>query len=377
MLIIDRYILRLFTKVGLISFASLTGLYIMIDTAGNFEEFVSYSGRLGGFFRVIGDYYGPRVFTFFDRISGLLPLIAAMFAVTWLQRTNELTALMAGGVSKLRVLAPLIIAAVVVSLLGVANRELLIPSVREKLTRNAQDWLGENPRPLTPRYDIATDILLGGKATIAAAKRIDHPNFRLPPSLRDFGRQLEADSAVYLEPQDSRPGGYLLEGMTNPSDIDDLPSATFNEQDLILTPHDTDWLQPNQCFVASRVSFDRLASGNAWQQFASLPELIAGLRNPSLDLGADTRVAIHTRFIQPLLDMTLLFLGLPLVLSRNNRHIFVAIGTCLGIVVLFVLVQLVFNWLGANYLISPALAAWCPLMIFLPVAFALSPPLFE
>ena len=159
MLTIDRYILRLFTKVALISFASLTGLYIMIDTAGNFEEFVSYSGRLGGFFRVIGDYYGPRVFTFFDRISGLLPLIAAMFAVTWLQRTNELTALMAGGVSKLRVLAPLIIAAVVVSLLGVANRELLIPSVREKLTRNAQDWLGETPRPLTPRYDITFSSL--------------------------------------------------------------------------------------------------------------------------------------------------------------------------------------------------------------------------
>ena len=377
MLIIDRYILRLFTKVALISFASLTGLYIMIDTAGNFEEFVSYGGRLGGFFKVIGDYYGPRVFTFFDRINGLLPLIAAMFAVTWLQRTNELTAIMAGGVSKLRVLAPLIIATVVVSLLGVANRELLIPAVREKLTRNAQDWLGDTPRPLAPRYDNATGIQLAGKATIAADKRIDHPNFRLPPSLRDFGRQLEADSAVYQESQDGRLAGYLLDGLSKPSDISEIPSARFNDEDLILTPLDTDWLKPNQCFVVSRVSFDRLAAGNAWQQFASLPELIAGLRNPSLNLGADARVEIHKRFIQPVLDMTLLFLGLPLVLGRNNRHIFIAIGTCLGIVVLFVLVKLVFEWLGANYLISPALAAWCPLIIFLPVAVGLSRPLFE
>ena len=35
-------------------------------------------------------------------------------------------------------------------------------------------------------------------------------------------------------------------------------------------------------------------------------------------------------------------------------------------------VLLVFQAMGMNYLISPALAAWCPLMIFVPCAVVLS-----
>ena len=51
--------------------------------------------------------------------------------------------------------------------------------------------------------------------------------------------------------------------------------------------------------------------------------------------GADVRVAIHSRVTQPLLDITLLFLGLPLVLSRENRNMYLAIGMCVGVVIAF------------------------------------------
>jgi len=64
----------------------------------------------------------------------------------------------------------------------------------------------------------------------------------------------------------------------------------------------------------------------------------------------------------------LLLLGLPIVLSRQNRSIFVAAGICVLLVALFVLVILASQAAGNSYLISPALAAWCPLMIFVPIA---------
>ena len=57
-------------------------------------------------------YYGARVLSFFDRISGLLALIAAIFTITWFQRTNELTAVMAAGISKARIIRPLVVATV-------------------------------------------------------------------------------------------------------------------------------------------------------------------------------------------------------------------------------------------------------------------------
>ena len=45
-----------------------------------------------------------------------------------------------------RIIKPLVAAAVLVSVLAIANRELLIPSVRDKLANNAQNWLGDNER---------------------------------------------------------------------------------------------------------------------------------------------------------------------------------------------------------------------------------------
>jgi len=120
--------------------------------------------------------------------------------------------------------------------------------------------------------------------------------------------------------------------------------------------------------VASDVSFAQLAAGNAWRQFSSLGDLIAGLHNPSLDLASDVRVMVHARILQPLLDMTLLCLGLPIVLARQQRNIFVASRTCVLVVTVFVLVILACHAAGNSYLISTALAAWCPLLIFVPLA---------
>jgi len=89
------------------------------------------------------------------------------------------------------------------------------------------------------------------------------------------------------------------------------------------------------------------------------------------------RVAIHARIVQPALDITLLFLGLPLVLRRNNRNMFVAIGLCVVVITVFYLVVLGCQSLGSSYMISPALAAWLPLIVFVPAAMAMSEPLRE
>lgn len=127
--------------------------------------------------------------------------------------------------------------------------------------------------------------------------------------------------------------------------------------------------KPDACFVVSDITFEHLAADGAWCQFASTPQLIDVLRNPSLDYGADTRVTLHRRFVQPVLDVTLLFLGMPFVLSRANRNIFVATAQCLLLVAGFFVVVLGCQTLGNTILVSPALAAWLPMLIFVPLAY--------
>ena len=156
--------------------------------------------------------------------------------------------------------------------------------------------------------------------------------------------------------------------MKQPKELDGRPSLRLGDRLVLITPRDADWLEPGQCFLVSDVSFGQLTDDQAFRKFSSTPQLIAGLRNRSLDFGADVRVAIHSRMVQPFLDVTLLFLGLPLVVSRESRNVFLAIGMCIAVVTLFLLVVIGFQSLGSIYLVDPALAAWAPLMVFVPPA---------
>ena len=378
-LIIDRYLLRQFVQTFLICFCSLTGLYIVIDAFTNLEEFITYSRDHGGLLSVMGTYYAYRALTFFDSTSPIVTLIAAMFTVTWIQRHNELTALEAAGIPKSRIIKPLFATAIVIIGLKVANREVAIPAVRENLSYNAQDLGGSRGKQLIPRYDAETGVLLRSTGlTFANERRIDKPDFQLPEGLDRYGPRIVAAEAFYKPAEGDRPGGYLMVGVSEPGGLDGEPSlALENGRTVVLTRRDHDWLEPGQCFVASEVAFEYLAADSNWRQLSSTWELIQGLRNRSLDYGAGERTAIHSRLVQPVLDLTLLFLGLPLVLSRSNRNVFLAIGMCLALVVAFMLVVFGCNILGSGYWLEPSLAAWLPLMIFVPCAVAMSQPLRE
>ncbi|MGM0489498.1 MAG: LptF/LptG family permease [Planctomycetota bacterium] len=364
----------MFAKVLVISFFSLTGLYIVIDLFGNLNEFMSYAGKQQGLLSVLAQYYGPRVLAFVDRTSSLLALLAALFTITRIQRSNELTALMAAGISKARVIRGLVFATTIVALLASVNREIGLPQVRDKLRRNAQNWLGENAERMTAQRDQQTQILLGGKETIAAEKKIIQPIFRLLDSPPHFGRQLVAATATYHSASDDHPSGYLLHDVSQPGDLTQIPSyrRSPKSKPIIFTPKDHAWLKDEQCFVASDITFAQLVADRSCQQYYSTATLWRTLRNPSLDYGANTRVIVHRRFVQPILDVTLLFLGLPLVLTRSQRNMFVAAAQCLLLAGTFFLVSMACESMGNAVMISPALAAWLPVLVFVPLAYTLA-----
>lgn len=376
MLLIDRYLLIQFLKSFLIFFISFTGLFIVIDSFNNLDEFLKYGDQTGSTFRVLWDYYSPRVFTFFGMTSGILTLISAMFTVTWLQRHNEMTALMAAGISQARIVRPVIVAVIVIAILGVLNRELLIPRYMDRLTRNAQDWLGESKKTFQPKFDNRTGVLLNGAATVASDFRIESPNFRLDQNYDGIGNQINGENAFYQVATEDHPSGFLVDNLTKPATTNGVASADFEGTPLVLMPADHDWLEPNQCFLVTELTFEQLTASSQWRDYASTYDLIATLSNRSLDVGADVRTEIHSRIVQPFLDITLLFLGLPIVLRKENRNIFIAIGYCLLLVMCFYAVTLVCKAMGATSWIRPtSLAAFIPLIIFVPIATAMAAPL--
>lgn len=374
---LDRYLLKQYVQVFLICFVSLTGLFIVIDAFGHLESFVDYSeNHDANLLAVLADFYGYRALEIFDQVCGMLALVSAMFTVTWIQRHNEMTALLAAGVPRLRVLRPIIVAALVVSVSAAVVRETVIPRTRDKLARDSKNLSGDQDLPLQPRYDNLSDIRLGGEAYVVKTGSIRRANFVLPTPLDRYGKQLTAEEAHYVPPQGERPSGYLLRGVQTPTALLSQPTLRLEDgSPVVVTPPDAPWLQADEVFVVSGVPFALLAGGAGWKDYASTPEIVSALASPSIELGADVRVALHRRLLHPLFDATLLMLGLPLVVSGANRNPFIAIGMCLAVTASFYLVQLGAQWIGSGGWVRPALAAWAPLLVFAPVAVGLSDPL--
>src|SRR5690606_27098592 len=70
-------------------------------------------------------------------------LLAAMFTVAWAQRNNELLPMLSAGVSTHRFVRPVLVGSALMLAVGVANQELLVPRVADRLMANRDDPVGE------------------------------------------------------------------------------------------------------------------------------------------------------------------------------------------------------------------------------------------
>ena len=208
MRVIDRYVFFLFLRVFIICCTCLAGMYVVGDFVENLNEFIDAAAQYGGMLQVMARYYAGRIPWFLDMIARVAALVAGVFAVTWLQRNNEMTALMAAGISRWRIIKPLVFGVVMVTVIQVINREVIIPHFREELSQSIRDWSGNKASPMSPQFDYMTDILLDGQEAIARDQRIVKPAFRLPMTMAYFSSELNADYAVRRPATPDHPSGY-------------------------------------------------------------------------------------------------------------------------------------------------------------------------
>ena len=157
--------------------------------------------------------------------------------------------------------------------------------------------------------------------------------------------------------------------VTEPKDLSELTSMSVDDRMVVYAPSDHKWLRPRQTFIAVELDAHEIAFGKQLAQYSTLKEMMATLRKPRLWFGHGQQIEVHSRILHPLLDLTLLLLGLPLVISRPDRNIFMAAGSAVLVIVAFSLVVMVSKGLGSYSLLRPAsLAAWLPLIVFVPLA---------
>lgn len=370
MAIYDRYLTVLFFRVLFVFFSALCGLFMIVDFFDRLEEFIEITQTEGTLASVAFEFYTPRILSFFDRVSGLVALISAVFVITWIRSNRELIAIYSGGIPIRRVIRPIIWCVIVVSVFGVVNREVLIPAYKDRLVRDSRNWFGKDEVTIRPTYDRMTGVFLNAKAAVIVDREIVSPIIQLPVNSGAEFDRIVAKEGKYLPASQDRPAGFLLTEVSVPLEIDRLPNVVGDEGVLVYTPRDTNWLEKKTCFLTSRITVSDLTKKDANAIYSSTPELVSDFQNPSRNYDSTSRVLVHARFVQPILDILLVFIGLPLVLNNQSQNVFLAIGLNVVLIILFFLLQLCSHSLGIGGLVSPALAAWLPLFIFAPLAYA-------
>ena len=370
MKILDRYISTGFLKNYLLSFMILVGLYVMLDMLFNFDNLMAVQTREGitgvdaiwPLLKTIADYYFYQIFLIFVTLSGIIPVVAAAFTLMRMSRQNELCAILSAGVPLLRLAWPIILVAIILNALLLVDQELVIPLMIPKLTR-AHDEAGKattNSFQIDSMQDEDHNLLLAAKYYPDP----EHP-YMLKVTIIQRNEDFLPIAQITAERADWEPrsnggqwkltGGRLMSGLEpgkkpEVSDYDQPYKGSITPEEISL--------------YRSRDYVNLLAT-----------ERITQLLDRPLSYGANQLLRVkHGRFTQPLMNIILLLLAIPCVLTREPGRLksaamkcLILSGSCLATV--FVCSMLASQppkpaW--AN--LWPAVMAWVPILLFGPLA---------
>ncbi|HUB27959.1 MAG TPA: LptF/LptG family permease [Tepidisphaeraceae bacterium] len=370
MKILDRYILVNFIRNYLIAFLVLIGLYIALDMVFNFDDLIEPPKSAANMnltvFQAILDiiaYYAYQTPLIFVYLSGMIAVVGAAFTLMRLSRFNELTAIMAAGMSLRRVALPIILAGVGLNVILVLDQELLIPRIAYKLIRKHEDMHTETPKSFT------VQMMQDDHNGLLCAARYTPPADGMPATI-DF-------LDVNMRDENSLPCGHIKADRAVWDDSAKCWRLTNGIYTQVLRPNENR-IAPDTPVATykSDITPDEIALWRGGQYVALLPtrRIDQLLQRPKSYGVIDLLRAKNLRFTQPLSNVILLLLAAPSVLTREPGKLRLAAmkclflcGLCLGTI--FLTYQLAATPPTATWILFwPALMAWIPIFIFGPLS---------
>jgi lipopolysaccharide export system permease protein len=358
---LDRLFLASYFRSYLIVLTSLLSLYVVIDLFTNIDSFGKAGGGVRGVAEHVLTYYGYQVALIFDRLAEAITLLAAMFAVSWMQRNNELLPQLSAGIPTRRVVRPVLLGAAATLSLGALNQELVIPRIAGKLALPKDDPDGSKAQTLTGAYDPATGVHVEGVLGVRKDLKVVMFFATFPDAAPSGMFHLTADEAFY-RPADGTEysGGWELRQKP------DAGGRLWQPPEKL--PPYLKLIRDGRYFLYTKdVDYDVVTRGATWFLYASTPKLRELLARPDPRRQAKVAVLFHMRLTRPLVGAVLVLLGLGVILRNPNRHVFISAGLCLVFAATFYLLVLGCKYLGDNNLVAAPLAAWLPVLLFGPV----------
>jgi LPS export ABC transporter permease LptG len=345
--ILDRYILREFTKILLLVLVSVVALFVIVE----YTEISKDVRENGVAASTLLRYFRFQIFTVLNWTLPISVLVATLVTFGILSKNNEVTAIKSGGVSLYRIAAPIIFVAAIISLLAYFILDFVLPYANQRvyqlkrriegktvITASQQKlwYLGKNGR-----------YLINFLAYDANAKRLTQVQvFEFHPSEFRLTRRVYAGSATWNGQAWAFENGWIRsftdDGESTFAPITH-PVALFYPE----TPEDfaTEVTPPDQ------------------MTYAELRRYIRTLRESGY-AADELSVKLYGKTSWPVISIVMALIAMPFAFKIGRRGALYGIGLALVIGIIYWMVYAIFTKFGEVGNLPPLLSAWSANILF-------------
>ena len=348
--ILDDYVLRDFT----FYLALIAGAFITLLLVFTLFELLSDIMRNQISPLVVGEYLlNVTPYFLYYPIAPLSMLLAVLVTFGLLQRSNEITAIKATGISLYRVIVPVLIASTLLAGALFLSDQFYLPytNKRQDALRNhikgkpAQTYLRPDRKWIFGQHsDIYYYQLFDPDRDVFGGVTV----FQFDPHTFQITHRITAARAhwsdsmgrwVYEQGWERSLNGPAIENYRR------FDAATFPE------------------LAEAPAYFKKEVKQSSEMSYDELRRYIHDLQQSGFDV-VRLRVQLQKKIAYPLITLVMAILAIPFALSAGKRSALAGVATAIGIGVVYWTISGLFEAMGNLSQLPPALAAWSPDLVF-------------
>lgn len=347
MTIINRYLLTTFIRITLLALGVFAGIYLLVDFFEKVDDFLEHKAPISLYLY----FFSSKLPLIISQVLPLTILMGVFMTLGGFSKSNELTAMRAGGISLFNLITPLIVAATLIAGLHFTLNEYIVPTG----IRNAEYILHTAVKGKTATLTKRDNLWFRDKNALY------HINLVLPKSGNMNGvsvyqlnsalqlqQRIEAEKVMFIGDlwiaQRAKIRHFDLDSGQLISEV----SEQHYPLELEKTPED----------------FGAVSGANDELNFNQLRVLSRKMQLEGLD-ATRYRVDMYARLAAPFACLIMAFVAIPFALQKS-RNINLSLGISISVLigVAFYIIQSTLMAFGYSGLLPPFVAAWSANIIF-------------
>ena len=366
-LILDEYVMGSFLRNFALVLTSLVVLFIIFTFFELIGDIIRYRTPLV----TVGDYLINLIPFILNSIMPLCALVAVLITFGALNRTSELTAMKATGISLYRIVAPVLVVATLLSALLFVFDETYLPSANRRQEALLSVIKGK-PAQTFLRPD--RKWMSGQSANASSAQTTSPKGSQAQPTRIFYYQFFDPDKNLFanLTVFEFQPGTFNLTRRIFASSArwdDKLNDWIF--EDGWQRTFSGESTSSYQTFTVSTFPeiheqpsyFKKVDRQSEQMSYTELANYIKDLKQSGFDT-MRLRVQLNHKLAYPLMTLILAILAIPFALIAGKRGSIAGMGTAIGVAIFYWIIAGIFENLGDVNSLPAVLAAWSPDMLF-------------